>query len=205
MLAPRPEPKIDPRLEVDIEQKRDILPPIRAPGGPLAPRSRRSSYPRLMPQPQIKREPELVTLAPIKPSPYNINKRSSPITPITPSSSRKRSAEEANLTSMDDYRLQNGRRQEEQPRDANYRMESQAQLTPPFTIARSRLPAGTIPIDVEKKKDKPPAHWHMSPDLYNRASDNDINVDFPGLHQTVNDRSAHTVLVDARGRPIRPA
>jgi len=199
---------MDPRLQVDTEQKRDILPPVRTAVGP---HSRRPSYQRLLPHPQIHREPELVRLPPIKPSPYSVNddnnRRPWPITPVTPSSSRKRSAEEANLTSRDDPRLQTGRRQEEQPSDANYRMETQAQaqLAPPLTEARLRHPAANNPVAVEKKSERPPANWHMSLDLYNRASDNDIGVDFPGLHQTGNEVPAPSAPVHVRGRPIGSA
>lgn len=82
--------------------------------------------------------------------------------------SRKRSAEEAYLTSQNDHRLQNGRRREEQPPAANYKMD-----VPPFRH-----------IDVTVQPRHVPDDWTMSPDLYNRDSDNGIPVDFPGLHDT---------------------
>lgn len=192
MLAP----KLEPKLEADVDQKRDTLPPLRSIHSAGASPPRRSAYhmPRLLPQPQIKREPEHLKLPPIKTaySFNNINKRSLPPTPITPSTapSRKRSAEEANLSSIEEYRLQNGRRQEEQPRNANYKMEPPGQITPPSVVPHSMARGRPITIDVQQEREGPPTHWNMSPDLYNRASDSDINVDFPGLHQTGNETVA---------------
>lgn len=178
----RPErPILAPKLEADPELQNQ-LPPIRSLSGP-APEVRRPSYtpqpmPRLLPHPPgVKRE-----ISPPEPSPFHHRKtmdhpsslpplarpydqRRSPPTPITPSS-RKRTADEAFTIPQpsEAYRLQNGRRQDEQPRDANYKMG------PP---SMCRGPAYEPP-SLES--------YRMSTPIYNRASDNTIPVDFPSLH-----------------------
>lgn len=194
--APEPvrgPPTLAPKLEADAEHKRDVLPPIRSLGAG-APEPRKPSYPslangslpRLMPQPpMVKRDPSPpehfsqhrivrptehpATLPPLSANAYAFP-RPMPPTPLTPSTSRKRSADEAFTAPVDDYRLQNGRRQDDRPYDANYRME------PP------RYPQPQVDIPVYEERGRPPKNWIMSESLYNRASDNDIPVDFPGLH-----------------------
>lgn len=173
-------PMLAPKLEADPELQNQ-LPPIRSLNGPTA-EARRPSYtpqpmPRLLPHPPgVKRE-----ISPPETSPFyrkamehrsslpplarSYDQRRSPPTPITPSS-RKRTADEAFTIPQpsEAYRLQNGRRQDEQPRDANYKME------PPV---RYRTPAYEPP-SLES--------YQMSTPIYNRASDNTIPVDFPSLH-----------------------
>lgn len=187
-------PMLAPKMEAESEPKRDVLPPIRSLGAGV-PEPRKPSYPsqvtgalpRLMPQPPaVKRDPSPpehlshhrimrptehpATLPPLSVGAYAYP-RASPPTPMTPSTtSRKRSADEAFTAPVDDYRLQNGRRQDDRPYDANYKME----------LPRYALPPKNIPVYEERGK--PPKNWTMSESLYNRASDNDIPVDFPGLH-----------------------
>lgn len=174
-------PMLAPKLELDTEPKRSVLPPINSINGGV-PEPRRPSHfmPRLLPQPPPpppKRDADF-RLPPLAPSAY-LERPMAPPTPTTPSMSslsRKRSADQANLAPVDDYRLQHGRRQDEQPRDANYQMQP---LRHPFPqYAEPRLPP------VEELPQQAPSHWTMSLDLYNRASDSDIPVDFPGLHAT---------------------
>lgn len=186
-------PTLAPKLDPDMEPKRDVLPPIRSLGAgiqdrrkPSYPSQANGSLPRLMPQPPMaKRDvtpPEHLshhrivrptehpaTLPPLSASAYAYP-RPLPPTPITPSSSRKRSADEAFTAPVDDYRLQNGRRQDDRPYDANYKMEPPRHAPP------------QVDIPVYEERGKPPKNWTMSESLYNRASDNDIPVDFPGLH-----------------------
>lgn len=188
-------PMLAPKLEPEAEPKRDVLPPIRSLGAgvpeprkPSYPSQANGSLPRLMPQPpMVNRDPtppepmshhrimrptdHPVTLPPLSAGAFAYP-RASPPTPITPSCSRKRSADEAFTAPVDDYRLQNGRRQDDRPYDANYKIE------PP----RYAQPLREIPIPVYEERGKPPKNWTMSESLYNRASDNDIPVDFPGLH-----------------------
>lgn len=175
-------PILAPKLEPDPElvKPKDILPPIRAALNGSAPEPRRPSFssqpivsmPRLLPQPAPqKRDP-----TPPEPSPFHHKMMNhqpptippfagayerhlpSPPTPITPSvMSRKRTADEAFAAMSDSYRLQNGRREDEQPRDANYKVEQPRYSTP---------------------AQEPEMNWHMSNPWYARASDNTIPVDF---------------------------
>lgn len=183
----RPErPILAPKLEADPEMQKprgDVLPPIRSLNGGV-PEPRRPSYtpqpqvsiPRLLPQPPPLRR----DISPPEPSPYHhkimdpppslpplirpYEHKSSPPTPITPSS-RKRTADEAfSMIPSDAYRLQNGRREDEQPRDANYKMQPPRYRTPSYD---------QVPVE---------SSWQMSTPVYNRASDNTIPVDFPSLH-----------------------
>lgn len=230
MLAPRLEPRLEPRLdpmleprpehkEVRPEREPELhlrrLPSIHSLASMQKPvqELRRPLYPlaRPVPNPPIQGNPDTVTLPPITTA-YNIPKEVClPPTPTTPSLSRKRSADEANLTSADGVRLVNGRRQEEYPRDANYkfqpshhsqhdrrkedvprdasyRMDPRAPSRPYVVI--NGTPSHGIPnepkvvnIDVHEKRVGPPVHWRISPDEYNRASDRDIKVAFPGLNE----------------------
>ncbi|KAJ4417301.1 hypothetical protein N0V82_006245 [Gnomoniopsis sp. IMI 355080] len=186
-------PMLAPKVDTEMEQKRDVLPPIRSLGAgvvearkPSYPSQAIGSLPRLMPQPPpSKRDPtppehlshhrimrpteHPATLPPLSAGAFAYP-RASPPPPLTPSTSRKRSADEAFTAPVDDYRLQNGRRQDDRPYDANYKME-----LPRYPLAHKNIP-------VYEERGKPPKNWTMSESLYNRASDNDIPVDFPGLH-----------------------
>ncbi|CAN8103376.1 unnamed protein product [Discula destructiva] len=187
-------PMLAPKQPV-LEQKRDtLLPPIRSIAGAV-PAQRRFLHPmpRRLPQPPPPAQSgtEHITLppmapmapmgpmAPMAPRSYMMDDSTRPLTPNTPSSSRKRSAGEAHLAPVDDYRLQNGRRQEQQPRDANYNMEPRRH---PYVDAEGPVLLQEPEIVVHQERQQPPADWKMSLSLYNRASDSDIPVDFPGLH-----------------------
>lgn len=166
-------PTLAPKLEADPDVQR--LPPMRSFHGYTA-EPRRPSYtpqpmPRLMPHPPAKRDIQLEPVSyQLPPMVRTFDQRPSPPMPLAPPSfSRKRTAADAfEATSTEDYRLQNGRRQDEQPRDANYRMEPPAMYRasgcePPSALSRE-------------------SRYRMSDPNYNRASDSQISVSFPSLH-----------------------
>lgn len=166
-------PILAPKLEPDLDAQR--LPPMRNFNGPAV-EPRRPSYtpqpmPRLMPHPPAKRDiqPEPASFQ-LPPMVMSFDQRPSPPMPLAPpASSRKRTAADAFETlPSENYRLQNGRRQDEQPRDANYKME------PPATY---RTPA-CEPSSAQPQESR----YQMSEPNYDRASDNRITVDFPSLH-----------------------
>lgn len=168
-------PTLAPKLEADPDVQR--LPPMRNFNG-SAVEPRRPSYTpqpmaRLMPHPPVKRDaqPEHAPYQ-LPPMVRPFDQRPSPpmaFAPPPPPPSRKRTAADAfEALSTENYRLQNGRRQEEQPRDANYRME------PPMLY---RAPDCEPPSRQSQE-----SRYRMSDPNYNRASDNKIKVDFPSLH-----------------------
>lgn len=168
------QPMLAPKLEPDPEIQR--LPPMRhLNGSPAEPR--RPSYTpqpvaRLMPHPPPKRD------APPEPASYQLppmvrpfDQRPSPPMPLAPpTTTRKRTATDAFETlSPESYRLQNGRRQDEQPRDANYKVEMAA-------------PYGPIASEQSAMSQRHGSSYQMSDPNYNRASDKRICVNFPSLH-----------------------
>lgn len=175
-------PLLAPKLEADEPTKPNILPPISQLDASAA-QPRRPSYqpqlgsmPRLLPQPPHKRDISppgafhkiMDHSSPLPPLTGSYSRPSPPM-PLTPSStisssSRKRTADEAFASTgpalpSEYYRMQNGRREDEQPRDANYKVE------PSYRVSYGR--------------DEP---YIMSTPSYDRACDNPISVNFPNLH-----------------------
>lgn len=221
-----PGPVLAPKLEPDPDVQ--TLPPIRSLNTGMTSPPRRPSLPQhrlpqLLPTPVSGREispPEAspypsrsmeprarelpTTLAPIM-GQYGVP-RTVPAGPVTPplSSSKKRSYDEMSppLPPGDAYRRQKGRRDDEIPRDANYKSEigrspPMMQHAPPTmrhpTPMREppmiRNPAYVPPEHTkptlppqEPPREKPEGTWEMSFPQYSRASDCSISVDFPGLH-----------------------
>lgn len=181
-------PILAPKLEADPDLQpsgRHILPPIRSLNGAPATEPRKSSYtpqpnasmPRLLPHPPPpNRAPPLPEAGYL----YDAPERRPSLPPMArpppdyrrpPSRALKRTAADAfqdEMQPLQPLRLQNGRREDEQPRDANYRME------PPASASAYRAHQ---PLEAME-----PNPYKMSEPHYNRASSSLIPVDFPSLH-----------------------
>ncbi|PSS00551.1 velvet factor-domain-containing protein [Coniella lustricola] len=178
-------PMLAPKLEVDtdLHKPKEILPPIRAAlhTGTNPTDVRRPSYtpqassnlPRLLPQPALQKR-DMTPPEPRQSAYHGMPNHTPALPPLAAAysythpptmsavSSRKRTAEEAfPVMPNEPYRLQHGRREEEQPCDANYKMD-----VPTYRTAAQE--ADHI--------------WHMSTPNYTRASDTHISVEFPALY-----------------------